>query len=143
MLGWLKEFLFNLLGAFFGWLLDFITSIVKTLVGYVVDIFLWFWEWIFWFFDSILRFLWGLAEPLIIACLESAARHMPRGLIDTVVAGYGWFQYINEWVPVQYCITLFLAYYAIAFVLYVARVIISLIPEEFIKCSTLNPLEAP
>lgn len=128
MLNWIKQFLYNLLSEFFGWIWDFFKSVVVTVVGYIVDLFVWLLEFVFWIFDSIVRFLWSLAEPLIIAALEAIAEHMPEGVVEAITASYSWLQYINEWVPVEYCITLFIAYYGIAVALYIARILISLIP---------------
>ncbi len=45
----------------------------------------------------------------------------------TIVDGYFWFQYINNWVPVDYAIKLFIAYYSIAVAFYVTRVSLTFI----------------
>ncbi len=106
---------------------DWVFSIFEKIAEYFLDLFMWFFEFLFWLFDSLLRFMWDLARPLVIACLEAGAEHLPDGWIETIVDGYFWFQYINEWVPVDYAIKLFIAYYSIATAFYVTRVSLTFI----------------
>ena len=106
---------------------DWIQSTFDTLARYFLDLLMWFFEFIFLLFDSFLRFLWELVRPLVIDCLAAGAAYLPGGWVDTIVDGYFWFQYINNWVPVDYAIKLFIAYYSIAVAFYVTRVSLTFI----------------
>ncbi len=107
---------------------DWIINILATLSGYALDFLVWILEYVFWLFDTLLRFLWELARPVIASALTAAASHLPSGLVNTIADAYAWFQYVNEWIPIQYAIGLFMAYYSLASTLYCFRVFMSFFP---------------
>ncbi len=107
---------------------DWIGNVLGKLAQYAIDFLVWLLEFVFWIFDALIRFLWELARPVVDACLDAVASKLPTGLIDAIVAAYAWFQYVNEWIPIKYGITLFLAYYALASALYIFRVFLSFFP---------------
>ncbi len=107
---------------------DWLANVLGILAGYVLDFLVWLLEFVFWIFDALLHFLWGLIKPIIDSCWEVLSSHLPPDLISSIIASYEWLQYIGQWVPIQYGITLFVAYYSLASGLYIARVIISFFP---------------
>lgn len=112
---------------------DWIKRTFDTLAGYFIDLLVWLLEFVFWIFDTMSRFLWGLVLSLLNSAFDAVRQEMPQGVVDTITASYAWLGYINDWVPLQYGITLFVAYYAIAGLLYVFRIVISLIPFVNVK----------
>ncbi len=114
--------------TYFNYIVDFVKSVLLILVGYFLDAFVWLLEYVFWIFDSIILFLWSLLSPLILELVRSIGSYVPRDVLAAISDSYVLLQYINLWVPVDYSLSLFIAYYGIVVVVYVARVIISLFP---------------
>lgn len=104
-----------------------------TLAKYFLDLFVWLIEFVFWIFDTVSRFLWELIVSLIKTMFDAVSEKMPAGVVEAITDSYVWLEYINEWVPIQFGITLFVAYYTIAALVYVFRLLISLLPFVNVK----------
>ncbi len=107
---------------------DWIGSALDKVAQYLLDFLVWLMEYVFWIFDSLFRSLWALAQPYLLSVLDKMAQHLPNDLMPVIAAAYAWFQYVNEWVPIEYAIGLFITYYVIASTLYCYRLFMSLFP---------------
>lgn len=128
MFEWIKEYLYNLFDRYFTYIWDFLKSVLTVIVQYLLDLFTWVFEFVFWVFDSLFTVFYDLAAEFVVMGIESVAPYVPGGLIEAISESYVWLQYINEWVPVKYCISLFIAHYGIATALYGIRCFLSLLP---------------
>ena len=128
MLDWLKSFLVELVDKYFVYIWDFLKSVFETFAQYFLDLFVWFFEFVYEILNTIFEFFIEIVTDLAVAVLEKIAPYIPENVLETITASYEWLKYINEWVPVTYGLSLFVAYYSIAVAMYVARFLVSLLP---------------
>lgn len=112
----------------FDWILEAIWSAVRKFAEWITTVFVWVWEWLYSFVNEFLGWLFESSAEYLQEIIQSIKPHIPAGVVENIVSAYDWLQYINDWVPVKYAITLFLAYFAIKYVLVVGRWVKSCIP---------------